>query len=76
MKRNTIGFLPATALLLAAPFAAAEDRVLLSSAVGSGKAGVNVRARYEHVDQGSFPDKADALTARFRLNYKTGSWHD
>ena len=74
MNRNLIGFLSATALLLAAPFAAAEESDTLVSAVKSGKAGVNVRARYEHVDQDNITEKADALTARLRLNYKTGSW--
>ena len=51
MNRNLLGFLSATALLLAAPFAAAEDNDTLVAAVKSGKAGVNVRARYERVDQ-------------------------
>ena len=74
MNRNLIGFLSATALLLAAPFAAAEDSDTFVSAVKSGKAGVNIRARYEHVDQDNVSEKADALTARLRLNYKTGSW--
>ncbi|MDJ0748121.1 MAG: alginate export family protein [Woeseiaceae bacterium] len=75
MNRNLIGFLSATALLLAAPFAAAEDSDTLVSTVKSGKAGVNVRARYEHVDQDNISEKADALTARLRLNYKTGAWN-
>lgn len=73
MKRNMIGLFASTALLLAAPFAAADGDTL-ASAVASGKAGVNVRARYEHVDQDTIPDEADAATARLRLNYKTGSW--
>ncbi len=75
MNRNLMGFLSATALLLAAPFAAAEDSDTLASAVQSGKAGINVRARYEHVDQENVTEKADALTARLRLNYKTGAWN-
>jgi len=75
MNRNLIGFLSATALLLAAPFAAGSDRDTIASAVNAGKAGVNVRARYEHVDQDNVSEKADALTARLRLNYKTGAWN-
>ena len=75
MNRSTIGFLSATALLLAAPFAAADDTNLLAEAVTSGKAGINVRARYERVDQDNITEKADALTARLRLNYRTGSWN-
>jgi len=75
MKRNTIGLFSATALLLAAaPFAAADESDTLASAITSGKAGVSVRARYENVDQDGISEKADALTARVRLNYKTGSW--
>ena len=74
MNRKLTGFLSATALLLAAPFAAASDSDTLASAVKAGKAGINVRARYEHVDQDNVSEKADALTARLRLNYKSGSW--
>ncbi|MBU2676572.1 MAG: alginate export family protein [Gammaproteobacteria bacterium] len=75
MKRSTIGFMSATALLVAAPFAAAEQSDTLADAIKSGKAGVSVRARYENVDQDGVSEKADALTARLRLNYKTGSWN-
>ena len=46
----------------------------LKAALTSGQAGVNLRARYEHVDQDSFLEDADALTARLRLNYSTGAW--
>jgi hypothetical protein len=74
MNGKTIGLLSATALLFAAPFAAAEDSDTLADAVKSGKAGVSVRARYENVDQDGISESADALTARVRLNFKTGSW--
>jgi hypothetical protein len=74
MKRTTIGLLSATALLLAAPYTVAEDNDTLASAVTSGKVGASLRARYENVDQDGIDEKADALTARVRLNYKTGSW--
>jgi len=75
MKRNTIGLLTATALLLAAaPFAAADESDTLAAAITSGKAGVTVRARYEGVDKDNALKDANALTARLRLNYKTGSW--
>lgn len=75
MNRYLTGFLSAAALLLAAPFAAGSDNDTFASAVKAGKAGINVRARYEHVDQDNVPEKADALTARLRLNYKTGAWN-
>ncbi len=74
MNRKLTGFLSATALLLAAPFAAGGDSDTLVSAVKAGKASINVRARYEHVDQDNVSEKADAFTARLRLNYTTGSW--
>jgi hypothetical protein len=74
MKRTIIGLVSATALLLAAPFAAAEDSDSLADAIKSGKAGLSVRARYENVDQDGVSEKADALTARVRLNFKTDSW--
>ena len=74
MKR-TLGLLAAAALLPAAPVAAAGDAGSLAEAVTSGEAGVNVRARYERVDQDNISEEADALTARLRLNYTTGSWN-
>jgi hypothetical protein len=75
MTSKTIGLLSATALLFAAPFtAAAEESDSLADAIKSGKAGVSVRARYENVDQDGVSETADALTARVRLNFKTGSW--
>lgn len=76
MKPDMTGFFSATALLLAASFAAADDSDTLTSAMASGDAGLNVRVRYEHVDQDSIPDKADALTVRLRLNYRTGVWNN
>jgi len=75
MFRNTLGLLSAAMLLLSsATVAVADESTTLGEALTSGKAGVNVRARYEHVDQDGIAEKADALTARLRLNYKTGSW--
>ena len=47
----------------------------IGDALTSGKAGIQVRARYENVDQDNITEKADALTARFRLNYRTGQWN-
>ena len=76
MKRKTIGLMSATALLFAAPFAAsAEESVSIVSALTSGKSGLNVRARFESVDKDNALDDANALTARLRLNYKTGQYN-
>ena len=75
MKRNRLLLLSAASLAFAtASPAVADESDTLVDAVRSGKAGVNVRARYEHVDQDNILEKADAVTARLRLNYRTGSW--
>jgi len=75
MKGNRIVLLTAASLLISsATFAVADESATLVDALTSGKAGVNVRARYEHVDQDSVTDTADAVTARLRLNYRTGQW--
>ena len=75
MSSKTIGLLSATALLFAAPFTtSAEESDSVESALTSGKAALNVRARFEGVDKDNALDDANALTARLRLNYKTGSY--
>jgi len=75
MNREIISLLSAATLFLSsANLAMAEEEADLGDALTSGKVGVNVRARYEHVDQDSFSDTADAATARLRLNYRTGQW--
>ncbi len=74
MKRNNIGLLSA-AILLISSAALADENTTLGDALTSGKVGVNVRARYEHVDQENTSEKADALTARLRLNYLTAQWN-
>jgi hypothetical protein len=75
MKGNRIVLLSAASLLISsATFAVADESASLVDALTSGKTGVNVRARYEHVDQDSFSENADAVTARLRLNYRTGQW--
>jgi len=58
----------------AAPDAQTAEGSSLADAVASGKAGVNIRVRYEQVDQDSFEENANALTTRLRLNYRTGDW--
>jgi hypothetical protein len=75
MKRNTLGLLSAATLLISsATLAVADESPTLREALTSGKAGVNIRARYEGVDQDDISEKANAVTARLRLNYKTGQW--
>ncbi len=74
MKRNMIGLLSAATVLLAAPFALAEEAGSIGEAFTAGKAGANIRARYEHVDSDLADEDANALTARLRLNFKTAQW--
>lgn len=47
----------------------------LEEALGGGKAVVDVRYRYEHVDQSNALDNADASTVRSRLGYGSGDFH-
>jgi len=76
MKGKRIVLLTAASLLISsATFAVADESATFVDALTSGKAGVNVRARYEHVDQDIFSENADAVTARLRLNYRTGQWN-
>ena len=75
MKCTNIVLLAAASLLLSsAALAVADESANLGDALTSGKVGINVRARYEHVDQDDISDSGDALTARLRLNYRTGQW--
>ncbi|MFQ5766652.1 MAG: alginate export family protein [Acidobacteriota bacterium] len=37
---------------------------------------LDLRYRYEQVDQDGFSSQAQASTLRLRLGYRTGSWHD
>lgn len=48
----------------------------IASAIASGDANLDLRYRYEYVDQDGFTDNANASTLRLRLNYKTGAWRD
>lgn len=54
------------------PVAAAS----LAEAVAAGEAGVDLRYRYETVDQTGISEKAKASTLRTRLNYSTGDYMD
>jgi hypothetical protein len=75
MKRKSIVLLSAASLLFSsATIAVADEGNDLVSALTSGKTGINVRARYEGVDKDNLLKDANALTARLRLNYRTGDW--
>ncbi len=59
---------------LAGDASAQDEQQGFAAALTSGKAHVNLRYRYEHVDQDNLSEYADASTLRFRLNYATGAW--
>lgn len=75
MKRNRVLLLlVAFSLVLSAHDILAEESSDLVAALTAGKVGLNVRARYEHVDPDNVAEDANALTARLRFNYRTGQW--
>ena len=53
--------------------AAAGDDPGVIGAITGGKPGVFARYRYEHIDQDSFDDDANASTLLLRLNYETAN---
>ncbi|HEX5776366.1 MAG TPA: alginate export family protein [Caulobacteraceae bacterium] len=59
------------ALAVAQPAAAQS----LADAIGAGKPILEVRPRYELVDQAGMVNQAGALTLRTRFGWETGAWH-
>ncbi|MDH4071769.1 MAG: alginate export family protein [Gammaproteobacteria bacterium] len=74
-KTTRIIAAPALVMMLAGVPAMAEGEDI-ASAVKGGKASIDLRYRYEFVDQDGFSKNANASTLRFRLNYQTGEWQD
>lgn len=76
MKRNrVVQGLAAIALIASGSLLQAEEEKSdIATAVTGGKASIGIRYRYEFVDQDTFPENANASTARLRLNYRTGLW--
>lgn len=64
----------AVALSALAASAGAGNATGLADAVTSGDVSLNLRYRYEFVDQDAVADDANASTLRLRLNYETGVW--
>ena len=52
----------------------AEEAQSISAALTKGKAYLDLRYRYEFVDQDGFTENANASTLRTRLGYKTGTF--
>lgn len=44
-------------------------------AISAGKPILEMRARYENVEQAGFANEAEALTLRTRFGWETGAWH-
>lgn len=61
---------------LAAGASAAEPLSNLPFNIAGGTPNLDLRLRYESVDQENLPDEADAITVRARLGYTTGKWND
>lgn len=71
--RTGIWFGAASAVLAAGgPALAAED---LGEALMGGKPIIDLRIRYEHVEQDNLANNANAYTGRARLGYETGSFY-
>ncbi|MDH3644724.1 MAG: alginate export family protein [Gammaproteobacteria bacterium] len=74
-KLSTIGLLATVSL--AAPLQADDgSNESLAAAIAAGDASLDLRYRYEFVDQDTFAENANASTLRLRLNYKTDQWRD
>ena len=63
------------ALLLSAEGAQAADAPDLVDAIRAGKPILELRPRYETVDQANFVNDANAFTLRTRLGWETGAWN-
>ncbi len=77
-SKNFASVLAATLVFsLPAPVAGQDGtNTDIASAILSGDASIDLRYRYEFVDQDALPDDANASTLRLRLNFETGDWRD
>jgi hypothetical protein len=66
-----IGFSCALALASAASIAPTHGAETFADALREGDAIIDLRARYESVEQGGFAEEADALTNRLRAGFQT-----
>ena len=62
-------------LLALSAAANAEDAASPRDAIASGHATLNLRPRYEFVDQDGRPDEANAFTVRTLAGWRTGAWN-
>lgn len=76
MAGETLRALLGGLALSAACGAANAQEASLPAAPAAGKPILELRPRYEHVDQANFARDGEALTVRMRLGYETGSWNN
>ena len=68
-------FLASAALLLiAAPAFAEEENGTITEAIKNGTPNVDLRYRFEGVDEDGIAEDASASTIRLRIGYRTGTW--
>ncbi len=73
MSRVLIGLPVVVLALTMVPATLAES---ITEAIKNGDFILNLRYRFEIVDEETFTEDAEASTLRLRLGYKTGSWYD
>lgn len=74
--RGYVGAATVAGVILSATMpSAAGAATTFEEALGGGKATLDVRYRYEHVDQSNKLKNADASTVRSRLGYGSGDFH-
>ncbi|MFQ5644181.1 MAG: alginate export family protein [Thiogranum sp.] len=66
----------ATTITLLLGLSSSASAISFTEALTGGKPKLDVRLRYENVDQDNATDDADALTVRTRLGYGTGSYRN
>ena len=75
MRKTVLSCGAAMVALGMAGNAAAADVSEIGAAITGGKAILDMRARYETVEQAGFTDDAEAITLRTRLGWETASWN-
>lgn len=75
MRKTVLSCGAAIAALSFAGHAAAEDLSQIGSAITGGKLILDMRGRYEGVEQAGFATDAEAFTLRTRLGWETASWN-
>ncbi len=72
---KSIAKLSAGIVVLSFASSAAQAQNDFLSAIGSGETNLDLRYRFELVDQEGFEKEAEASTVRTRLGYRTGEFH-